>query len=239
MNRLCIETRGIGSWRERLASPDRQWERSYSAFETAVSWELASRRESGIPEPIEKLFRASGYGDPVLVLAVAEHKVDLPPNRKAASQSDVWAVVNTSLGMLSLTVEAKAKEAFGDAILQKWREGNGSEASKRNRIERWNYVCSHLPKADSFDQVRYQMLHRCASAVIEAKRLGCQHAAFIVQAFQTPDESFHDFKVFCEALRIPAARGSMATTTVNGIRLGIGWADCPLASDADIAATAC
>jgi hypothetical protein len=239
MNRLSIETRGIASWRERLASPDGQWERSFSAFETAVSWELASRSESGIPEPIEKLFRASGYGDPVLILAVAEHKVDLPPNRKAASQSDVWAVVNTSLGMLSLTVEAKAKEAFGDAILQEWREGNGSEASKRNRISRWNYICSHLPKADSFDHVRYQMLHRCASAVIEAKRLGCQHAAFIVQAFQTPDASFQDYAVFCEVLKMPATRGSMATTTANGIRLGIGWADCPLASDADIAATIC
>jgi hypothetical protein len=231
MNRLCIGTRGIGSWRERLASPDRQWERGFSAFETAVSWELASRSESGIPEPIEKLLRASGYGDPVLVLAVAEHKVDLPPNRKAASQSDVWAVVNTSLGMLSLTVEAKAKEAFGDAILQKWREGNGSEASKRNRLERWNFLCSHLPKADSFDHVRYQMLHRCASAVIEAKRLGIRHAAFVVQAFGAPTENFRDYAMVCDALKIASAPGSMATTAVNDIRLSIGWADCPLASD--------
>ena len=237
MNRLCIETRGIGSWRERLARPDDQWERGFSAFESAVSWELASRSASGIPEPIEELFEANGYGEPMLVLAVAEHKVDLPPNRTAASQSDVWAVVSTSLGMLSLTVEAKAKEAFGDAILRTWREGNGSEASKRNRLDRWNYVCAHLPKSDSFDEVRYQLLHRCASAVIEAKRLGFQHAAFIVQAFQTPDGSFQDFKVFCEALKIPSAPGTMATTTVDGIRLSLGWADCPFASDADIAAT--
>jgi len=238
MNRLCIETRGISSWRERLASPDRHWKRYFSAFEAAVSWELASRSKSGIPEPIEKLFRASGYGDPELVLAVAEHKVPLPGGN-AASQSDVWAVVNTSLGMLSLTVEAKAKEPFGDEILQKWREGNGSEASKRSRVARWNYVCFHLPKVDSFEQVRYQILHRCASAVIEAKRLGFHHAALIVQAFETPRESFEDYAVFCEALKISATPGSMVSTNVNGIRLSIGWADCALASDADIAVTAC
>ena len=77
-----------------------------------------------------------------------------------------------------------------------------------------------FPRPNSFDQVRYQLLHRCASAVIEAKRLGCQHAAFIVQAFQTPDASFQDYAVFCEVLRMPATRGSMATTRANGIRLG-------------------
>ncbi len=40
MSRLHIATRGICNWRQRLASPDRQWKRSYSAFETAVSLEL-------------------------------------------------------------------------------------------------------------------------------------------------------------------------------------------------------
>ena len=41
MNRMCVETRGICNWRERLAKPDRQWRRGYSAFETASS----SRKE--------------------------------------------------------------------------------------------------------------------------------------------------------------------------------------------------
>jgi hypothetical protein len=52
------------------------------------------------------------------MFAVAEHKVDLPGGI-AASQCDVWAVVRTKAGMLSL-VEAKAKEKFGDEILEKW-----------------------------------------------------------------------------------------------------------------------
>ncbi|MGD0696915.1 MAG: hypothetical protein ABSB82_19025 [Terriglobia bacterium] len=171
------------------------------------------------------------------MFAVAEHKVDLPGGN-AASQSDVWAVVSTSSGMLSLTVEAKSKEAFGDEILEKWLVAGATEESKSNRQKRFDYVCSHLPKSDSFLQVRYQMLHRCAASVIEAKRFGFKRAAFIVQAFETPANGFQDYAIFCQALKIPAARGSMATTSVNGISLSVGWADCPLATDHEVAATA-
>jgi hypothetical protein len=80
-------------------------------------------------------------------------------------------------------------------------------------------------------------LHRCAASVIEAKRLQLQHAAFVVQAFNTPDQSFRDYDLFCQALKIPAKRGSMATTSVDGISLSIGWADCPLVTDEEVAAT--
>jgi hypothetical protein len=237
MSHLCISTRGISSWRERLARPDRQWKRGFSAFETAVSWELASKSESGIPEPIGKLLRERDYGDPVLWFAVAEHKVELPGG-PAASQCDVWAVVETKAGVLSLTVEAKAKEKFGDKVLEKWLVKGKSERSRQNRKMRFEYVRSHLPPSDSYLQVRYQMLHRCAASVIEAKRLGFQHAAFVVQAFNCPEDSFQDYVVFCKALNIPAARGSMAPTFANGVFLSVGWADCVFATDAEVVATA-
>jgi len=237
MNRLNTATRGICSWRERLANPERQWRRCFSALETAVSWESASNSTSGLPEPIGKLFRDNDYGEPILLFAIAEHKVDLPGGH-AASQSDVWAIIKTSADKLSLTVEAKAQEPFGDDILEKWLVAGKTEKSKSNRKERWDYVRSYLPKTDSFLQVRWQLLHRCAAAVIEAERFGFQHAAFVVQAFKTPDESFQDYALFCRALKISAARGSMATTSVGGISLSVGWADCELATDAELAAIA-
>ena len=218
MNRLCTLTRGVCSWRDRLASPDRQWKRCFSAIETAVSWELASKSKSGIPDPIARLFRDSGHGDPVLLFAIAEHKVDLPGG-DAAAQCDVWALVQTSGGMLSLSVEAKAKEAFGDEVLEQWLVAGKTEASKTNRKERWDFIRLHLPKGESFLQVRYQILHRCAASVIEAKRLQLQSAAFVVQAFNTPDQSFREYALFCKALKIPAKRGSMAMTSVDNISL--------------------
>jgi hypothetical protein len=77
-----------------------------------------------------------------------------------------------------------------DEILEAWFVAGRTEASIANRKERWEYIRSHLPESDSFLQVRYQMLHRCAASIIEAKRLVCRHAAFVVQAFNTPDKSF-------------------------------------------------
>ena len=242
MSRLLTHTRGLGSWRERLASPDRQWKRGFSAFETAVAWESASASRSGLPLPLETLLRKNGFGEPVLLLAVAEHKVDLPGGN-AASQSDVWAIINTQAGLLSLTVEAKAREAFGDEILGKWLEAGKSELSIENRKIRWNHIRVNLPAADSYHEVRYQILHRCAASVIEAKRLGSPHAAFVVQAFgepdtDKPDVNFAAFEMFCTAVRLPAVRGSLSTTSVDGISLSIGWIDCPVATDAAVAACA-
>src|ERR1700684_1527246 len=112
MNRLCVETRGICNWRERLAKPDSQWKRGYSALETAVSWENAGRHPAGLPKPIGDLFRASIFGAATLLLAIAEHKVQLVGG-SADSQCDVWALLNTAAGGLSLSVEAKANETFG------------------------------------------------------------------------------------------------------------------------------
>ena len=53
----------------------------------------------------------------------------LPGSNVAPSQSDVWAVVKTSAGMLSLAVGAKATESFGDEILERWLVGGTSERS--------------------------------------------------------------------------------------------------------------
>ena len=206
MSHLCISTRGISSWRERLAAPDHQWKRRYSAFETAVSWELASKSKSGIPAPVGKLFRDSDYDDPVLIFAVAEHKVELPGGN-AASQSDVWGVVKTIQGMLSLTVEAKANEAFGDDVVAKWLAAGKTVESKKNRESRLDYILSNLPPSEFFLQVRYQIVHRCAASVIEAKRFGFQHAAFVVQSFNSPEESFQDYAVFCHALKDSSRSG--------------------------------
>jgi hypothetical protein len=238
MSRLCIATRGIGSWRERLASPDTQWQRRYSAFETAVSWECASSSASGLPEPIVELFRETIYAEARVIIAIAEHKVPLPGGR-AESQCDVWAALATKSGGLSLSVEAKAKEPFGqnNLSLANWLIAGDSEQSLKNRRLRWDHIRKYLPtpRAGGYSEVAYQLLHRCASAVIEAKRIGTPNAAFIVQAFESPQESFQAFARMCDAIGIKAERGRMQMTDADFGRLGIGWADCPFATDEQVA----
>ncbi len=238
MNRLCIETRGAGNWRDRLAKPDGQWKRRYSAFETAVSWECAAKTPSGLPKPILDLFRDTVFAEPTLALAIAEHKVSLPGG-VADSQCDVWAILNSTAGGVSLSVEAKAKETFGqdNEPLSKWLGAGKSDKSRKNREVRWGRIKNNLPNAaeGSFSNIAYQLLHRCAAAVIEAKRFRLPNAGFVVQAFDSPAESFEEYSRFCQSIGIEAGRGKMNISAVEDIRLGVGWADCPLATDSQIA----
>ena len=241
MNRLCIETPGICNWRDRLAKPDTQWKRRFSAFETAVSWEKASFHPAGLPEPIAELFRGSDFGEATVLLAIAEHKVPLIGGL-ADSQCDVWALLSTGCGGVSLSVEAKANEAFGQGnqSLKDWLAAGESEKSRQNRRDRWKHIVDHLPSAasDAYSLVPYQLLHRCAAAVIEAKRFGVPNAVFVVQAFESPVESFEAFSRFCQAVNLNTERGQLQITSVGEIRLGIGWVDCRFATDGDVAAVA-
>jgi hypothetical protein len=194
-----------------------------------------------LPEPISELFRGTIFGEPTLLVAIAEHKVPLDGGR-ADSQCDVWALLETSSGRVSLSVEAKANEAFGQGneSLRDWLVAGESERSRRSREDRWKHIVEHLPSAaaDTYLLVPYQALHRCAAAVIEARRFRIPNAAFIVQSFSAPPESFDAFAGFCQAIDLKAERGKMCVTNVREIRLGIGWADCPFATDAEVAAVA-
>lgn len=235
MSQLYIATRGIDSWRQRLANPERQWRRGYSAFETAVAWEFAARTGSGIPVPLRELFSSTNIGSASLILAIAEHKVPLPGGN-ADSQCDVWAIVGSSAGMLSLSVEAKARETFGNDSLEQWLAAGKTDRAKANRQQRWEFIRSHLPPLTTPLPLRYQMLHRCAASVIEARRLGLRQAAFVVQAFNAPAGSFQEYERFCQALNIDAVRGRMGSTSTGETALHVGWADCALATDQQVAA---
>jgi Domain of unknown function (DUF6946) len=150
----------------------------------------------------------------------------------------VRAIVRTSLGVLSLTVEAKAREPFGDKTLKQWLKSGKSEEARRNRECRWAYISENLPLGGAYGKVRYQLLHRCAAAVIEAKRMNFQHAAFVVQAFNEDDANFDEYAAFCRAMNMPAVRDRMVPVTVDNISLAIGWAECAFSADEVVAATA-
>jgi len=222
-----------------LTNPDRQWRRGFSALETAASWENADSRTGWLPERLARVFDGTAYERPELLLAVAEHKVALDGSG-GDSQCDVWALLHTPVGTLSMSVEAKAREAFGSGheTLQAWLGGGDSQRSLQNRQARWESVRRRLPDVGetAYHQVAYQLLHRCAAAVVEAQRFQLQHAAFVVQAFGSPDESFQEFRRMCQVMGIQAERGRIHVTTAGTISLGIGWADCTNATDEQLAA---
>ena len=109
MSHIHITTRSASDWRCQLGNPEKHWKRKASAMETAVSWEVVVEKASGLPKPIASLFIASILSNPKLLLAVSEHKVPLA-GIGGASQCDVWALVMTNAGTVSMAVEAKAQE---------------------------------------------------------------------------------------------------------------------------------
>ncbi|MBA4190611.1 MAG: hypothetical protein C0467_21710 [Planctomycetaceae bacterium] len=238
MSHLHIATRGIGCWRSRLTHSDGQWGSEASAFEAAVSWEWASQQPSGLPEPVERMFRVGDFGDPVLLMAVAGHQVPVL-GFGGGSKCDLWALLQTTAGAASLTVEVIARESFGFGTLRERLVGHTPRATA-DRERRWEFMRTHLPTAgpDAYMDVAYPLLHRCAAAVAEARRFRLKHAAFIVQAFGSPPERFEAFARFCSAINLTIERNALASVRVGEITLGIGWVDCPFATDSQVACTA-
>lgn len=65
------------------------------------------------------------------------------------------------------------------------------------------------------DTIRYQLLHRTASAVIETEPFGACHAVMLVQSFSKDTSWFGDFVAFAALFGVPPEVGKLATTTAT------------------------
>ncbi len=73
--------------------------------------------------------------------------------------------------------------------------------------------------------IRYQLLHRLASAIIEAKRFNARYALMIVHSFSQSDEWFSDYGEFLELFRAKAHLGELVhLSDISGISIYSGWA---------------
>ena len=211
MNRILVPTTGPEDWKRLLADPEKQWKHGYSAMAAAQSWEAAN----GVPREIAALL-----GDEAeLLLALPEHKVALPGGRRA-SQCDIFALVRVSDETVALAVEAKVSEPFGPTV------GEWMVNPSDGKIERMLFICDILGlKKRPRDDVRYQLLHRTAAAVQEAKRFKTDEAAMIVQSFSPSHRWFEDFQIFAGIFGLPAEPGKAVRHILpSGMPLTLGWA---------------
>lgn len=233
MIRAYVPTDGVASWKARLADPDKQWKREASAFEAAVSWELALRSNRGLPASVaEVLDQQPEFGGSSVLVALPEHKVVLPGGTRS-SQTDVWVLLRCGDGLVSMAVEAKADEAFGETI-EEW-----TKDASEGKTERLAFLCDLLKQQSPHPNLRYQLLHRTASAVLEARRWGASAAVMMVQCFRSRAKSLEDFSAFGTWLGASVASGQL-------VKLGdhtepsvyLGWTCSPLATDQEIARAA-
>ncbi len=214
MRKIYVPSSGPESWKGFLARPDLHWARGYSARTVAHSWEAAD----GLPPEIAELLQ--GVAGPIeLLFALPEHKTALPGGHRD-SQSDVFALLRSSAGLMTATIEGKVDEPFGPTLAE-WLD-----AASPGKVQRLGAIKQMLGLPPEIDgSVRYQLLHRTAAAVIEAERFSAGSAAMIVHSFSPEARWFDDFARFAGLLGLTATTGSPVTTTLpNGKLLYLGWA---------------
>ena len=210
-------TNGIKSWKELLAEPDKQWKTGYSAKSLACSWEEAQ----GFPKSVLSVFNNSKYDlfhSIEFLLGIPEHQVPLPGG-KTESQNDIYVLAKSNDGLISIAVEGKVSEPFGD-LVSKW--GKEMTSGKEKRL---NYLLDKLGLSGlDVSHVRYQLLHRTASALIEADRFCAKHALMLVHSFSQSHEWFDDYAAFVGLFGQETESNSLIYVgDRNNIALYLGW----------------
>jgi hypothetical protein len=190
MNHIYIPTSSPDDWRKFLAEPEKQWRSGHSAKELAECWE----QSNGFPPEFQKLFSESenqALRELELLLAIPEYQVDLPGGRRP-SQNDLFVLARAKNGQLvTITVEGKVAEPFGDT-LETWLKG--ASEGKQTRLK---FLCDVLELSVAPpSHIRYQLFHRTASAIIEARRFNAKYAMMIVHSFSPEHKWLADYQDF-------------------------------------------
>ncbi|WP_404479308.1 DUF6946 family protein [Novosphingobium sp. BL-52-GroH] len=210
---ILIPSGGPDAWRQLLAKPDLHWASGYSAQTLAYAWEAAN----GFPPEVAIIIEQA-FGPTEVLFALPEHKTMLPGGRRA-SQSDVFVIARHTGGLVACTIEGKVDEPFGPTVMQQMVDATPG------RTERLGYLCGLLGIQECPPDVHYQLLHRTASALIEAERLHAKDAAMIVHSFSPENRWYEAFEQFAHVLGVSVQLGEGASINVpSGRRLVIGWA---------------
>ena len=215
MANIYIPSSGPESWKSLLADPEKQWVTGRSAKALAHCWEAA---EDFPPEISTALRRYSDFEHLSALLVFPEWKVPLPGGQRA-SQNDAWVLARCRTGLVSISIEGKVDEPF-DRTLNDWLK----EASI-GKQERLTYLKSVLSLSDDLPgHIYYQLLHRAASAVIEAERFGAVAAVMLVHSISQTNTWFAEFAHFAELFGIEASIGNVGVAKArNELPLILGW----------------
>jgi len=192
----------------------------------------SARTPSGLPQEVLRVLAAhESFANPVLLIGVVEHRVNLDTT-KTPSQNDIWCLLGTDSGHVSVAVEGKAGEDF-DRRLGDWLKSDGD--GKERRLA---FLCGVLGAAQRPDVgLRYQLLHRAATAVLEAKRWRLPSALMHVQSFRESKTAWNDYSDFAEFLGLQVSRDSVSgPVRTSGVDLYLAWVNCDVSKDSDAAA---
>ena len=218
MSKFYTPTDGVGSWHKLLSEPDKHWKTGYSARSLAYCWEEAQ----GFPKSVTDVFNSSPFElfhSVEFILGIPEHKVDLPPKGGHPSQNDLLVLAKSRDELISIAVEGKVSEPFGP-LVSEWME----DASP-GKSERLEFLVNLLEiNNKDLSGIRYQLLHRTASALLEAQRFCAPHALMLVHSFSQTYEWFEDYVAFAALYGQKAEPDSLVSVgEISGKNLYLGW----------------
>ena len=218
MDKFFIPASNPADWKSLLAKPDKHWRTGYSAKALAYCWQEAN----DFPDNVRTVFKKSGiqlFQNIDLLLAFPEWKVPLPGGSRP-SQNDIFILAMGSAKLISIMVEGKVSEPF-DKTIGEWRLG--SSDGKKKRLK---YLCDALRlDTEQIDHIRYQLLHRTVSAIIEAIRFNARNALMLVHSFSQSNEWFEDYSQFLAVFGLKGITpDSLAfAKKINGTNLYFSW----------------
>ena len=221
MGKFYIPSNTPEDWKFLLADPDKHWKTGYSAKALAYAWQEAG----DFPHSVKRVFKNSGiklFQDIEMLIAFPEYTVSLPGGRRA-SQNDIFVLARGNDQLISIAVEGKVDESFGELIAD-WKLHD--MGGKKVRLK---FLCEVLQlDVTKIDHIRYQLLHRTASAVLEAKKFNARNALMLVHAFKKTkenyDQSFQDYSQFVELFGVKGKPDSIVRgKKIDSINLYFGW----------------
>jgi hypothetical protein len=192
------------------------WKEGRSAKSLADSWFAANDLPGAVRAVLDQ---APEYQGAKLVDAFLERCTSLEDGRSTPSQTDLLAILSMREGLAVLGVEAKVTESFGSFVVD-WLDGG---EGKQQRLAN---LCALLTlDRERALSLRYQLLHRTAAAILEAKRYRTPHCVMLVQSFCPNNTGFEDFAAFLTQLgcTAPTVGTLNATYSISDVELRLGW----------------
>jgi hypothetical protein len=237
---FLVPARSADDWQRLLAEPDKHWRTGYSAKALAHCWQSAG----DFPPSVRAVFNASPielFQGITMLLGIPERRVPLP-GRGKASQTDLFVLAKSGDDLVSIAVEGKVAEPF-DVLVSEWlvrpsasAEGEEQEAApdeapdpapvpSPGKLRRLAYLCQMLGIEEAAARpLRYQLLHRTVSALIEAERFNAPYALMLVHSFSPTDDWFADYRSLAALLGATVEPDTIAHVGERaGVHLYLGW----------------
>jgi len=214
MKRIYVPTGSASDWQCLLADPEKHWKTGFSAKTLAHCWE----DEDGFPPEIKKALTPRFPSiEPLIIMP--EHKVPLRGGG-ADSQCDIWVLAKCDGDLISIAVEGKVAESFGPTVAE-WKP-----QSTQGKTERYESIRDELGLTDIPGEIRCQLLHRTAAAIVEARRFSARHAVVLIHSFGESADNFKDFERFGTLLGLSLEKGVLASRPLaDGLELHVVWVD--------------